>query len=166
MKNFLKFATLTSILFTTGCATIVSDSSYPVNISSDPSGQTFEVRNRNGLLVNSGTTPSTMMLKAGAGYFKKEMYEIKFTSGKYKDRRFTLEPKVDGWYAFGNLVFGGLVGYLIVDPLTGAMYKLPEQFFVNLESGVSNEYYSLHILSIDELTAEQRKHLEPINVEG
>jgi hypothetical protein len=30
---------------------------------------------------------------------------------------------MDGWY-LGNIVFGGLVGLLVVDPLTGAMWKL------------------------------------------
>lgn len=35
--------------------------------------------------------------------------------------------RLSGWY-FGNLVFGGLIGMLIVDPLTGAMYNLkPEK---------------------------------------
>jgi hypothetical protein len=30
---------------------------------------------------------------------------------------------VNGWYV-GNVIFGGLVGFLIVDPLTGAMWVL------------------------------------------
>jgi hypothetical protein len=38
-----------------------------------------------------------------------------------------LHSSVSGWY-FGNVVFGGLIGMLIVDPLTGAMYNLtPEK---------------------------------------
>jgi hypothetical protein len=36
-----------------------------------------------------------------------------------------LTADIDGWY-FGNLLFGGLIGILIVDPATGAMWKLPE----------------------------------------
>jgi hypothetical protein len=41
---------------------------------------------------------------------------------------------VDGWY-FGNLLFGGLIGLLIVDPATGAMYKLePNEINCNLVS--------------------------------
>ena len=34
-------------------------------------------------------------------------------------------------HLLGNLVFGGLIGYIIVDPLTGAMWKLDERFVVN-----------------------------------
>ncbi|MFH6792762.1 hypothetical protein ACHRCF_16520, partial [Acinetobacter baumannii] len=30
---------------------------------------------------------------------------------------------LSGWY-LGNIIFGGLIGLLIVDPATGAMYKL------------------------------------------
>jgi hypothetical protein len=30
---------------------------------------------------------------------------------------------IDGWY-FGNILLGGLVGMLIVDPITGDMYTL------------------------------------------
>lgn len=165
MKRLFKATLFSSILFTAGCATIVSDSNYPVTISSEPTGQKFEIRNREGVLVNSGITPYTAILKAGAGYFKKEKYQITFTEGKYKGRSFILESEVDGWYVWGNLVFGGLIGYLIVDPLTGAMYKLPQQFAVNLEADTQPKL-GLHILSIEHLTAEQRKHLEQINIEG
>ena len=42
---------------------------------------------------------------------------------------------VSGWYAGGNLFFGGLIGYLIVDPMTGAMWTLKD-LHVNLESGL------------------------------
>jgi len=41
---------------------------------------------------------------------------------------------VDGWY-FGNVLFGGLIGILIVDPATGAMYTLkPNELNINLIS--------------------------------
>ena len=34
-----------------------------------------------------------------------------------------LQSKVSRWY-FGNLLFGGMLGLVIVDPSTGAMYNL------------------------------------------
>ena len=40
------------------------------------------------------------------------------------DQTVTVDANVNGWYIAGNLVFGGLVGYLVVDPLTGAMWTL------------------------------------------
>jgi hypothetical protein len=34
-----------------------------------------------------------------------------------------VDSRINGWYV-GNIVFGGLIGWLIVDPLTGAMWAL------------------------------------------
>ena len=55
MKKLWKVATLASVvLFSTGCATIVSESSYPVNIKSTPSGASFVIKNRAGEEVKKG----------------------------------------------------------------------------------------------------------------
>lgn len=39
------------------------------------------------------------------------------------DRAVTLTTGPSGWYV-GNVVFGGLIGLLIVDPATGAMWGI------------------------------------------
>lgn len=167
MKKLWKFATLTSVvLFSTGCATIVSESSYPVNIKSTPSGASYVIKNRAGVEVKQGVTPDVVTLKAGAGYFKGEKYKITFTlpkTGKTSatEKTIELDTGLDGWYLGGNLLFGGLIGYLIVDPLTGAMYKLPEEVNADLTSG--NEH-TLNIISIDSLTVAQKAKLQPINL--
>jgi hypothetical protein len=45
-----------------------------------------------------------------------------------------IKSKIDGWY-FGNLIFGGLIGLVIVDPLTGSMWTLsPRELTYNLIS--------------------------------
>ena len=36
------------------------------------------------------------------------------------------EDRFDIGFAFGNILFGGIIGMVIVAPLTGAMWKLPE----------------------------------------
>jgi hypothetical protein len=38
---------------------------------------------------------------------------------------------MDGWY-IGNILFGGVIGFLIVDPATGAMWKLGDPVYGNL----------------------------------
>ncbi|MBK9107742.1 MAG: hypothetical protein IPM92_05015 [Saprospiraceae bacterium] len=38
-------------------------------------------------------------------------------------REVKVDCKIIGWY-WGNILFGGLLGILIIDPITGAMYKL------------------------------------------
>jgi hypothetical protein len=162
MKNLWKIAALTSaVLFSTGCATIVSKSSYPVNIKSTPSGASYVIKNRAGVEVKQGVTPDVVTLEAGAGYFKGEKYQITFTLPKSsKQKTVELDTSLDGWYLGGNLLFGGLLGYLVIDPLTGAMYKLPEELNADL---TSNEH-TLNIISLDSLTTAQKAKLQPINL--
>lgn len=44
-----------------------------------------------------------------------------------------LSANLNGWY-FGNILFGGPLGILIVDPASGAMWKLPESVNASLSS--------------------------------
>ncbi|NPU90564.1 MAG: hypothetical protein HPY82_01505 [Gammaproteobacteria bacterium] len=115
----------------TGCASIVSDSEYPVAIKSVPAGAAFEVTGPGGQVVHSGTTPQTVTLKSGDGYFGSATYVIKFKKDNFTEQTFTLDSSMDGWF-WGNIIFGGLIGMLIVDPITGAMWKLPENAEVTL----------------------------------
>lgn len=108
-----------------GCASIVGESRYPVAVSSAPLGARFEITDKNGAVIHSGNTPSTVTLKSGSGYFSGQTYRIHFQKAGYSDKTIELDSGLSGWY-WGNILFGGLVGMLVVDPLTGAMYKLPE----------------------------------------
>lgn len=122
---------ISSAVLLSGCASIVSDSQYPVAVSSTPDHAEFTIRNEDGITVAGGMTPSTVMLKSGAGFFNSETYVIQFQKDGYSSRVVTLDSSVDGWY-FGNLLFGGLVGLFIVDPMTGAMWKLPTTAYADL----------------------------------
>jgi len=55
-------------------------------------------------------------------------------------------------------VFGGLIGLLIVDPATGAMYKLPENSNATLQtlSASSSETPAVTVVDISILTEDQR----------
>ncbi|WP_285360318.1 hypothetical protein [Pseudomonas sp. fls2-241-TYG-175] len=79
-----------------------------------------------GVSVRSGVTPDEVTLRAGAGYFDGEKYTVTYRKDGYTSSTQTLESGIDGWY-WGNIVIGGLIGMLIVDPATGAMYTLPEK---------------------------------------
>jgi len=126
-----KIFTLILVLTVSGCASIVSDSRYPVQVNTAPVGVPFEVKNEDSRIVASGVTPSNIMLKSGSGYFNGEEYTFIFTSECDSTRQQILDSELDGWY-FGNLLFGGFIGLFIVDPLTGAMFKLPENVNENL----------------------------------
>ncbi|GGK76001.1 hypothetical protein ACD591_06280 [Rufibacter glacialis] len=131
----------------------------PISLSSAPDGATFTIVDRNGKEVAAGQTPTTVILKSGNGFFKKAVYSINFSKPGFSNKTLTLEADVNGWY-FGNLVFGGLIGLLIVDPATGAMYKFNQKdvqamlsqttVFAPLQEG------ALRIVSIDEVPQELR----------
>ena len=110
-------------LLISSCATILGKSTYPVAIRTDPKGVTISITNKKGKEVYKGVSPATVMLKSGAGYFSKASYEVKLFAPGYGEQVITFSSKLNGWY-FGNIIIGGLLGLLIVDPLTGAMWKL------------------------------------------
>ncbi|MCY1294578.1 hypothetical protein D9M70_438790 [compost metagenome] len=112
-------------LLTTGCASIVSDKVHPVNITSSPAGAHFEIKNEDGVMVHNGVTPAVVQLPSGAGYFDGAEYFITLKKDGYQDQQVHLDSGINGWY-WGNLLFGGVIGMLIVDPSTGAMYDLPK----------------------------------------
>ena len=112
---------LLSFLYS-GCATIVSDSIYPVNISSSPSDAFVTIKDRSGVTINKVRTPTTVFLDADGGYFKKARYMLNFEKEGYLESSQSISAKFDGWY-IGNILFGGLIGFLLVDPLTGSMWK-------------------------------------------
>lgn len=162
MKLITVFA-ITASLLLSNCATIVSKSSYPVTVNSNPQGMNFVVTDvKTGTVVTQGKTPQQVTLKAGAGYFKAGSYRIDVKKGSKVVASQTITAEMDGWY-IGNILLGGLIGMLIVDPITGAMYKLPKE--VTVGSSVAMAYpqtHTLQIASIDSLTPEQRKQLVKI----
>lgn len=123
-----------SALVLAGCASILSKSDYPVVISSKPDGASFTIRNKSGEVVSNGQTPISVVLKAGSGYFKGEEYEVEFTKPGYRPFKTKIIRNMDNWYLFGNFIFGGLIGWVIVDPLTGAMWSLDDLNVILLEA--------------------------------
>jgi hypothetical protein len=81
----------------------------------------------------------------------------------YKTHTVTLESNVSGWYV-GNILFGGLIGMLIVDPITGAMYTLsPQNVDGALEkTATSSADGALRVALIQDLTSAQLEKLVKI----
>lgn len=110
-----------------GCATIVHSGPRNIPIASAPAGAKVSIYDRSNSLVMTNITPFVAPLNTKFGYFKSQTYRLVFEMPGYNRAEMNLDSKVSGWY-FGNLLFGGLIGMLIVDPLTGAMYNLtPEK---------------------------------------
>jgi hypothetical protein len=155
----LVFAAMFSI---TGCASIVGGgSSNKVTINSQPDGIDIQIVGQDGSVVFTGKTPATVGLKRGAGYFKGADYVIKYKTPSGEERVQTITHSLNGgWYIAGNIIFGAFVGWLIVDPLTGAMYTLPKNVNLQISYTTNN---TLNIISLDEIGHEMRKYLVPVN---
>ena len=123
IKIFKTFVICILALFIVGCATIVSKTKWPITINSNPSGAKIEITDKNGNSIFTGTTPATLKLKSSAGFFIPQSYTIKLSMDNYNEKTITINSTINGWY-LGNLLFGGLLGLLIIDPLTGAMYRI------------------------------------------
>jgi hypothetical protein len=108
----------------TGCSTIVSPSLYPVPINSEPSGAKVIVKRDTGEQVFAGRTPTTVFLKPGGPYFQKYNYLVDISKDGYEPQTSVISSEFNPIY-LGNFFFGGVIGLLIVDPLSGAVYKIP-----------------------------------------
>ena len=163
--TFLTITLLVGSLY--GCASIVSRSEYPVTIISEPDDTKITIVNKSGQTVFSGRTPITVQLKAGNSYFQGNDYIITFEKEGYAKSTARIKRSIAPWYIVGNIAVAGLIGWLIVDPMTGAMWTLEDHVHINLQSlpsptSLKNED-GLHIISLDDVPTELRPYLVKIN---
>jgi hypothetical protein len=105
-----------------GCASIVDGGRKKVKLNSNPSGATVTVSDEQGQTIVTNT-PAVVRLDRFEGYFKGKKYTVKFELPGYYPSELQINPTLNPWY-FGNILFGGVIGIAIVDPLTGAMWTL------------------------------------------
>ena len=67
-----------------------------------------------------------------SGYFNPEKYTVIASKDGFKTQTTIIDWHVSGWYWAENFLIGGLIGYLIVDPLTGDMYYLDDNVNLNM----------------------------------
>lgn len=148
------------LLLISSCASLVSRKIYPISLNSKPNNATVTVTDLHGREVFKGITPVAIPLKASAGFFKRAHYFVKFEKNGYSEKTARIHFKVDSWY-WGNLLFGGFIGFLIVDPLTGAMYKLATPFiFETLTPTTANlDNSTLRIYNIHDIPDAWTEHL-------
>jgi len=147
----------------TACASIVSKSQYPVTVSSNPSGADFTIKKENGVAISTGITPATIVLSSSSGYFQAAKYTVEFKR-KGVTQAIPFSATINGWY-FGNLLFGGvIIGMLIVDPATGAMWHLNDTVVANFNQTAGiNTKHILKICTLDQIPLSMRKDLVAIN---
>lgn len=113
------------LLALTGCASIVGEKSQTVQINSTPSGANFLIKDDSGKAVTEGKTPQSVSLqKSDGSYFGKKEYQITFSKDGFQPVTLPIKSSANGWYIGGNILLGGLIGWLVVDPFNGGMYTL------------------------------------------
>jgi hypothetical protein len=158
MSKLFLYALAPTLLFGS-CATIVSKTEYPVRIDSAPQQAKVVVTDRRGKEIYSGLTPANIKLRSGAGFFQKAIYNITFTKEGFKERNIEVSASLNSWY-FGNIVFGGFLGFLIIDPATGAMYRLNDVAIdETLEKDKRVGMQTLEIRDINTISATWKKNL-------
>ncbi|ATU46025.1 hypothetical protein CS557_11225 [Acinetobacter junii] len=137
-----------------GCASIISGSTQTMTFQSTPEYSNITILNRAGNKIHVGQSPVTINLKRGAGFFKPEKYQVTFEKEGFETKTINISSSINGWYV-GNILFGGWIGLLIVDPATGAMYTLDSKnsnvVLNDLKKDVAPNAQSLTIVSTDEL---------------
>lgn len=125
MKILKLTAALAAVSLMTGCASIVGDKEQGITINSSPSNANVLITDERSMQVHSATTPTTVQLRKSDGsYFGGKSYTVEISKDGFESRTMMINSSANGWYIGGNLIFGGLIGWLIVDPLSGAMYNL------------------------------------------
>ena len=119
--------------FLCSCASIMRDNSQSVTLNSNVDKVNIKIKNRKGITLIEGQTPLVTTLKtAEDGYFSPAKYTVEATKEGYNPVTTEIDWHVSKWYSIGNLGFGGLIGWLIVDPITGDMYYLDEDVNLNM----------------------------------
>lgn len=120
-----------------GCASIVKGGGpQSVSITSSPDSADVKVIDlKTNIAVASGKTPMTVALKKEVGFFQGAKYKVVVEKAGHASQELLVDSSANGWYIAGNLVFGGFIGWLIVDPATGAMWTLdPDVLNVTLQA--------------------------------
>jgi uncharacterized protein YceK len=138
MKKFFVLLVAVVVGFS-GCATIIHGTNQDVRISSDPTGADVVIYNSHNTVVYNSSTPAVAKLKRGEGFFGGATYRVEITKPGYQTQTVHISSSLaSGSYLVGNFLFGGFLGWLIVDPLTGGMWVLkPKSIDSSLRQSLS-----------------------------
>jgi hypothetical protein len=149
-----------------GCATIMGQSApEALNVRSTPDQANIVITDEAGTKIFEGKTPTSLPLEKKKGYFSGKKYSVNIKKDGHGEQTIAIDTKVNGWYV-ANILFGGLIGLLIVDPATGAMWTLDtKEVDVTLEAikqGGATEPSNLRIVLLKDIPASLRAKMVPI----
>jgi len=136
MSKILMLSVVSMVVFS-GCASIICGARKDVRITSSPEAASVVIYDRNEMKVWEASTPTVASLKRGNGFFRGASYRVEISADDFETQAIHIKPVLNGWY-FGNLLLGGLIGMVIVDPISGAMWTLsPDETNIALTEDLS-----------------------------
>lgn len=108
----------------TGCGSIINGSTQNMTVSATPSTADIKLLSSNGAIITQSKGSLYYNLKRSDGFFSGANYNLVVSSTGYKKQIIPLTSSASGWYLAGNIVLGGFIGWLIVDPATGGMWSI------------------------------------------
>lgn len=161
------FALLSAALLA-GCASIMGSPNQLVPISSVPSDAAIVITDETGAEIFKGATPTNVTLQKSTGhYWGKKSYTVTISKPGFSAQTIAITASANGWYIGGNLLFGGLIGWFVVDPFSGSMYTLsPENISASLPAGSAHNNTakdgSIAVLLLQDVPAELRDKMQRI----
>ena len=148
-----------------GCASIVDGRTPKVSVNSSPEGARVTITDSDGKEVMNDKTPFVAILKRSRGYFKGAQYNLVFELVGYKRAETKITSSLNGWYV-GNIFFGGLIGMLVVDPATGAMWtlhpKMIEQPLDKEQAALIREGKGVLVVLKQQATPNELRAMQPV----
>lgn len=160
-----KTLVVTAFVFCSGCATVVGEPTQSMDFVSTPVNALLTITDETGTEVFNGSTPVSITLdKSDGTYFGGKTYRAVFDKQGFVTESVTITARPNGWYLAGNFIFGGLIGWLVVDPRFGDMYRLsPDSVDVSLATSLASyEPNRLHIVLLQHVPVELIKNLQPL----
>ena len=165
-NRIVQFACIGLALLASGCASIVHGGNRSITINSEPSGAKAIVTKTGGDVITVQNTPCTVSLDPRCGYFKGQQYHLRLELPGYRTEEIELTPSLSGWY-FGNILLGGLIGMVVVDPLTGSMWNIePAKIQQKLSPGQAallRDHSGFVVVLVSDVTAAERQAMVRVN---
>lgn len=108
----------------TSCATIICGKQQKVEVESFPEKATATITSTSGRTIYSGITPFIIYLDSGDGYFNGAEYYVKYDKQGYITGNSHISNTINPWYV-ANIF--NLFGFFLVDPWSGAMWKINDK---------------------------------------
>ena len=127
LSRFLLLCVLVGNVSLVSCATVLQRGPEPITITSEPPNAHVTITDlRTRQLLVQANTPVVAPLPRHAGYMQPARYQVVVEKPGYQPYVLLLQAELAKQY-FGNFVAGWPLGFLVIDPLTGAMFALPSR---------------------------------------